>query len=155
VSLSPYLISTDPALLDVNAVHAYLTRSYWSEGIPLETVARALAHSMCFGLYHAPMPTGPRAQVGLARVITDRATYAYLCDVYVLEDHRAKGLGVRLVRAVMEHPELRGLRRFGLFTKDAHALYARFGFTPLSVPDRAMEKRDPDVYKRARATPRR
>lgn len=143
-----YLISTDPALLDIDAVHAYLTRSYWAAGIPRDTVARALAGSMCFGLYHAPGPAGRRAQVGLARVITDRATYAYLCDVYVLEEHRGRGLGVRLVRTVMEHPALQGLRRFGLFTRDAHALYARFGFTPLSAPERAMERRDPDVYTR-------
>ncbi len=146
-----YLISTDPALLDLDAVHAYLTRSYWAEGVPRETVARSLAGSMCFGLYHQPT-CGPREQVGLARVITDRATYAYLCDVFVLEPHRGRGLGKRLVGAVMDHPELQGLRRFGLFTKDAHALYAPFGFASLSQPERAMERRNPDAYQR-RAPP--
>lgn len=144
----PYLISTDPSLLDVDAVHAYLTRSYWAQGIPRATVARSLQGSMCFGLYFEHPEQGSRAQVGLARVITDRATYAYLCDVYVLEQHRGKGLGKRLIAAVMSSPALQGLRRFGLFTRDAHALYAPFGFTPLAHPGRAMERRDPDVYSR-------
>jgi len=142
----PYLISTDPGLLDVDAVHAFLTRSYWSEGIPRGVVARALANSMCFGLYHEE-GTGPRVQAGLARVVTDRATYAYLCDVYVLEGHRGRGLGKRLMRAVLSHPDLQGLRRLGLFTRDAHGLYGAFGFSALSHPERAMERRNPDVYR--------
>lgn len=142
-----FIISTDPSWLDVDAVHAYLTRSYWATGIPREVVARSLANSMCFGLYSAA-PGRAREQVGLARVITDHATYAYLCDVYVLEEHQGKGLGKRLINEVMDHPELQGLRRFGLFTRDAHGLYAGFGFTPLSQPDRAMERRNPGVYGR-------
>ncbi len=143
-----FVISTDPSWLDVDAVHAYLTRSYWATGIPRDVVARSLANSMCFGLYHSDAHGKSRSQVGLARVITDRATYAYLCDVYVLEEHQGKGLGKRLIRAIMEHPELQGLRRFGLFTRDAHGLYAGFGFTLLSQPDRAMERRNPGVYSR-------
>ncbi len=97
-----YTISTDPVRLDVAAIHAYLARSYWAEGIPLATVAESLAHSLCFGLF------GPQGeQVGLARVITDRATYAYLCDVYVLEEHRGRGLSKRLMEAVLAHPDPR------------------------------------------------
>ncbi len=145
-----YLISTDPSLLDVDAVHAYLTRSYWAQGIPRDVVARALTHSLCFGLYHEPADGGARTQVGLARVITDRATYAYLCDVYVREEHQGRGLGKRLIGAIMRHPDLQGLRRLGLFTRDAHGLYEGFGFTALSHPERAMERRDPDVYRRSR-----
>lgn len=143
-----YFVSTDPAFLDVTAIHAYLARSYWAEGIPFTVVERSLAHSLCFGLYHRRPGVSKPDQVGLARVVTDRATYAYLCDVYVLEDHRAKGLSTLLMREVMQHPELQGLRRFGLFTRDAHGLYARFGFTPLPSPERAMERIDRDVYKR-------
>ena len=137
-----YTISTDPTRLDVAAIHAYLSRSYWAEGIPLATVAESLAHSLCFGLFD---PQG--AQVGLARVITDWATYAYLCDVYVLEDHRGRGLSKRLMEAVLAHPDLQGLRRFTLATRDAHGLYAQYGFKPLRSPDRHMEIVQPDIYK--------
>ena len=127
------VISTDPARLDVSAVHAYLSRSYWAEGIPREIVARALAGSLCFGLY-----LGDR-QIGLARIITDRATYAYLCDVYVVDEFRGQGLGRWLMECVMRHPDLRGLRRFSLVTRDAHRLYAPLGFAPLKQPERHME----------------
>lgn len=140
-----YAISTDPARLDVVAIHAYLTRSYWAEGIPLDTVAASLRHSLAFGLF---APDG--RQVGLARAITDQATYAYLCDVYVLEGERGKGLGKWLVETVMEHPGLCGLRRFTLATRDAHALYAQYGFSPLRAPDRHMEIVHPDLYKAKR-----
>jgi GNAT superfamily N-acetyltransferase len=140
-----YTISTDPARLDVAAIHAYLSRSYWAEGIPLATVAESLRHSFAFGLFD---PEG--RQVGLARVITDRATYAYLCDVYVLEGHRSRNLGKWLVEAVVGHPALAGLRRFTLATRDAHALYAQYGFQPLRSPDRHMEIVRPDVYKEKR-----
>ena len=136
-----YFISTDPARLDVEAVHAYLTRSYWAGGIPRETVVRALRGSLCFGLFHGT------EQVGFARVVTDRATFAYLCDVYVLEGHRGRGLGKWLMGAVMAHPELAGLRRFLLATRDAHGLYAQRGFTPLARPETFMEIVRPDVYR--------
>lgn len=119
-----YRICTDPSRIDARAVHAFLTRSYWATGIPFDTVERALRHSLCFGAYH--VATG--AQVGLARVVTDHATFAYVCDVYVLEEHRGQGLGKRLMHEVMAHPALTGARRAMLGTHDAHGLYARFGF---------------------------
>jgi GNAT superfamily N-acetyltransferase len=129
-----FAISTDPARLDVDAIHAYLSRSYWAAGRRRDVVARSLAGSLCFGLYE-----GPR-QVGFARVITDRATYAYLADVYVLEEYRGQGLGEWLIGTVVSHPDLQGLRRFGLVTNDAHALYRKFGFAELQHPERHMER---------------
>jgi GNAT superfamily N-acetyltransferase len=135
------LVSTDPAKLDVDAVHAFLSRAYWCENIPRETVERALRYSLCFGIYDGD------AQVGLARVVTDYATFAYLCDVYVLESHRGRGLGKWLIECVMMHPQLQGLRRFNLATRDAHSLYTRFGFTPLRHPENQMERHKPDIYK--------
>jgi GNAT superfamily N-acetyltransferase len=138
-----YVVSTDPVRLDVAAVHTYLTQSYWAAGIPLEIVARSLANSLCLGLY----ATGG-AQVGLARVVTDRATFAYLCDVYVLEDHRGRALGKFLMECVQAHPDLQHLRRTMLVTADAHGLYAQFGFGAPARPERLMERTDPDVYGR-------
>ena len=135
-----YTISTDPARLDLAAIHAFVARSYWSPGIPLEALARAVRGSLCFGLYHKG------GQAGFARVITDGATFAYLCDVYVLEEHRGKGLGNWLMEVVVSHPGLQGLRRFVLVTRDAHPLYARFGFRPLAQPERYMEIHRPEVY---------
>jgi GNAT superfamily N-acetyltransferase len=138
-----FLITTDVGKLDIPAIHAYLTRSYWAEGIPIEVVERAVQGSLCFGLFE-----GDR-QVGFARAVTDRATYAYLADVYVLEAYRGRGLGKWLIATVMAHPDLQGLRRFALATRDAHGLYAPFGFGPLRVPSRHMEIVQPDVYRRA------
>ena len=135
-----YLISTDPIRLDPEAIHRYLSRSYWAKGIPLEVVRRSVEGSLCFGLYH------DNRQIGFARVITDRATFAYLGDVYVLEEHRGKGLGKWLMDAVFAHPALTGLRRFVLATRDAHALYSRYGFTPLRNPAAYMEIHRPDIY---------
>lgn len=129
-----YLISTDPARLDLEVIHGYLSRSYWAAGRPREVVERSLRHSLCFGLYH-----GAR-QVGLARVITDYASFAWLCDVFVLEEHRGRGLGVWLIGVVVGHPQLQGLRRFLLATRDAHELYRRHGFTALAAPERWMER---------------
>lgn len=140
-----YLISDDPERLDVDAVHAFLTRCYWSEGIPREIVARALANSLCLGIY---APDG--AQVGLLRTISDYTTFAYLCDVYVLESHRGRGLSKAGMRAYTSHPRLQNLRRQHLVTQDAHGLYQQFGFTLVGQPDRHMEKRDPDIYKRVK-----
>ncbi len=136
-----YSISTDPARLDLDAIHAYLVRAYWCEGIPRQTMERAMANSLCFGLFRG------KNQVGLARVVTDSATFAYLCDVYVLEDHRGKGLGKWLMECVMAHPALQGLRRFSLATRDAHNLYRQFGFRELSKPESKMEILRPDVYR--------
>lgn len=140
-----FVISTDPAAIDGDAVHAFLTRSYWSRGIPLDVVRRAIAGSLCFGLFAGD------AQIGLARVITDGATFAYLCDVYVLEDYRGRGLGTWLIEAVVAHPALQGLRRFVLVTRDAHRVYAKFGFTALKHPEGYMEIVQPDIYTRLHA----
>jgi GNAT superfamily N-acetyltransferase len=137
-----FTVSTDPARLDLDVVHGYLARSYWADGVPREVVARSMEGALCFGLYAGD------SQVGFARVITDRATYAYLADVFVLESHRGRGLGVWMMEAVMAHPELQDLRRWSLVTRDAHELYRRFGFTALAAPERYMEKLDPDVYRR-------
>lgn len=128
-----YTISTDLERLDVTAIHAALDRTYWAAGRPLETVRRSLEGSMNFGLFD---PDG--AQVGFTRVVTDRATFAWICDVYVLEEHRGLELGKALMRAVVEHPELQGLRRMMLATADAHGLYAQYGFVPLDRPERFM-----------------
>jgi GNAT superfamily N-acetyltransferase len=140
-----FTVSTDPARLDLDAIHSALSQSYWSEGVPKETVERGLRGSLCFGLYEED---GAARQVGLARVITDAATFAYLCDVYVLPDYRGRGLGKLLIRSVMEHHDLQGLRRFNLVTRDAHDLYRPFGFNEIKNPDRHMEILRPDIYKK-------
>ena len=145
-------ITTDVASMDLDAIHAYLTRSYWSEGIPKELVARAMAGSICFGLLDSARSRGssnppPRErQIGFARVITDGATYAYLCDVYVLEEYQGRGLGTWMMRELMSHPDLQGLRRFGLVTRDAHGLYEKLGFAPLANPSGHMEIVRPGMY---------
>ena len=136
-----YAISTDPQRLDVEVVHAYLTQSYWSPGIPRSVVERAIANSLCFGVYRGA------AQVGFARVITDKATFAYLADVFILEAHRGQGLSKWLMEVVTGHEDLQGLRRFMLGTKDAHQLYTKFGFVALANPSRMMEILKPDVYR--------
>jgi ribosomal protein S18 acetylase RimI-like enzyme len=136
-----FTVSTDPARLDVDAIHAFLTTAYWCEGIPIETVARSLAGSLNFGLYQADR------QIGLARVITDFTTFAYLCDVYVLPEFRGQGLGHWLMEHVMAYPDLQGLRRFSLVTRDAHELYRPFGFTEVKSPERHMEIVRPGLYR--------
>jgi GNAT superfamily N-acetyltransferase len=138
-----YEISTDPARLDVRAIHEYLTTSYWSPGIPHETVERAVRNSLCFGVYE----TATGRQVGLARVVTDHATFAYLCDVYVLEEHRGTGLGKRLMREVMAHPAITGARRTMLATRDAHGLYQQVGFADVGTSRTLMEIMKPDIYR--------
>lgn len=135
-----YEISSDAARLDVDAIHDFLAQSYWSPGIPRSVVERAIANSLCFGAFCEGR------QVGFARVITDKATFAYLADVYVLFEHRGQGLAQRLLAEVIGHPELQGLRRMLLFTRDAHSLYAKFGFKPLAAPERVMDLHYPDVY---------
>lgn len=137
-----FTISTDRAKVDVAAVHAFLTACYWAKGIPRETVERSIRNSLCFGVYQG------QRQVGFARVISDFATFAYLADVYVLEEHRGAGLGKWLMECIVSHPALQGLRRWSLATRDAHGLYAKFGFTPLGASDRWMERHDPAVYTR-------
>lgn len=135
-----YTISTDPARLDVDAIHGYLTRSYWAQGIAREVVVNSLRRSLCFGLFDSS-----GRQVGFARVVTDGATFAYLSDVYVLEEHRKQGLGTWMIEVVTQHPALQTLRRFMLATRDAHGLYSRFGFAPLQAPERLMEIVRPDA----------
>ena len=129
--------------MDLDAIHAYLTRSYWSEGIPRALVAKAMAGSLCFGLLD-----GGR-QVGFARIITDAATYAYLCDVYVLEEYQGRGLGTWMMQELMTHPDLQGLRRFTLVTRDAHRLYEKCGFGALANPAGYMEIARPGLYLKA------
>ena len=138
---SGYIISTDKARLDVAAIHAYLTRSYWSPGIPKAVVEKAIAGSLCFGLF-----SEQGNQVGFARAITDGASFAYLADVYVLEEHRGKGLGKWMVETILAHPSLQGLRRILLATRDAHGLYEQYGFKPLAKPESFMEIHRPNAY---------
>lgn len=137
-----YTISCDPGRLDLDEIHSFLTSSYWATGISRDLVARSIAGSLPFGLYHGP--TG--RLVGFARVISDRATFAYLGDVFVLESHRRLGLGHWLVEVITGHPELQGLRRWLLATRDAHAIYAKFGFTPIENPERLMHRWRPNFY---------
>lgn len=140
-----FLISSDPTLLDLDVIHGFLSTCYWSPGIPRATIERALTHSLSFGLYETS-GAAPR-QIGFARVVTDRATFAYLCDVFILDAVRGRGLGTWLIESLLAHPDLHGLRRFCLLTRDAHALYARFGFKPMPDPSRYMEVWNPNVYK--------
>ncbi|MCI0490518.1 MAG: GNAT family N-acetyltransferase [Blastocatellia bacterium] len=142
-----YLISTDRSRLDVGAIHQYLTRSYWAEGIPLHIVERSIEHSFPFGLYR-----GER-QIGFARVISDYATYAYLADVFVLEEFQRQGLGKWMVEIIVSHPSLEGLRRWSLITRDAHDLYRRVGFVDLKRPEMQMEMVFTDIYKKAARPP--
>jgi GNAT superfamily N-acetyltransferase len=135
-----FLISTDRSRLDVDAIHAFLTGCYWAKGVPKDTVIRAIENSLCFGLYCNGQ------QAGFARVVSDYATYAYIGDVFLLETHRGRGLAKWLMECIVSHPSLQGLRRWTLATRDAHSLYAQFGFTPLRAPDRWMERHDSNVY---------
>jgi len=135
-----YLVSDDPQRLDLVVIHKFLSNSYWSPGLPMDVLRRAVSGSLCFGLYHK------NAQIGFARVITDSATFAYLCDVFVLEGYRGQGLGHWLIETLATHPNLQGLRRIVLVTRDAHGLYEKFGFRPLGRPDGYMEMHRPDIY---------
>lgn len=138
-----YVLTDNPARLDVNVIHRYLSeQSYWAKGIPRETVETSLKNSLCIGCYDSS-----GNQVGLARAITDYATYAWLCDVFVLPAHRGQALGKALIETMLQHPSLQGLRRIALGTFDAHGLYSQFGFTPLADPTRHMERKNPDVYR--------
>ena len=135
-----YSVTADRERIDIDAVHTFLSRSFWAKGISKEIVAKSIRHSLCFGVFNGAN------QVGFARVVTDYSTYAYLCDVYVLEDHRGQGLAVWLMEFVMGHPELQGLRRFQLVTRDAHSLYRKFGFQEPPNPERQMEIFKPGLY---------
>jgi GNAT superfamily N-acetyltransferase len=139
-------ISTDPARLQLARIHAFLSRSYWAKGIPLDLVRKSIAHSLCFGVFAHAGPE-PR-QIGFARVISDQATFAYLADVYIEEDWRGRGLSRWLLRTILDHPELQGLRRFCLGTRDAHGLYAKFGFAVNAQPENWMEIRVFNAYEK-------
>jgi len=139
-----FTISTDSRRLDRERIHDFLIDSYWAPGIPRETVDRSIDHALCFGVYEG------QALIGFARVVTDRATFAYLADVFVLESHRGRGLAVWLMEAIRAHPDLQGLRRWILMTRDAHGLYEKFGFRTMENPSRCMEILDRTVYARGR-----
>jgi GNAT superfamily N-acetyltransferase len=128
-----YLVSSDPAKLDIGFVHGFLAASYWARSISREVVEKSVAGSICFGVY------GADGQVGFGRVITDRATFAYLADVFIVESHRGRGLAKLLIETILSHPDLRGLRRIQLVTRDAHGLYEKFGFRALENPGRHLE----------------
>ncbi|MGE0481131.1 MAG: GNAT family N-acetyltransferase [Phycisphaerae bacterium] len=136
-----YCISTDRARLDLDVIHAGLDRSYWASGIPRDVIVRSIAGSLCFGLYHA------QRQIGFARVISDGATFAYLSDVFVREEYRGRGIGQWFIRTIVAHPQLQGLRRWLLATRDAHGLYRKFGFRELECPEIYMEMVRPDAYR--------
>ncbi|HEU4479334.1 MAG TPA: GNAT family N-acetyltransferase [Pyrinomonadaceae bacterium] len=135
-----FLISTDRNRLDREMIHDFLSRrSYWAKGRELDVINRGIENSLSFGIYHGEQ------QVGFARVVTDYATFAWLADVFVLEEYRGKGLGKWLIEVILAHPELQGFRRWALSTKDAHELYRGFGFNELTRPERWMERPDPNM----------
>jgi GNAT superfamily N-acetyltransferase len=136
-----YLLSDEAARLDLTAMHAFLSQCYWSRDIPRDVLARAVAASLCIGAY------ADAAQVGLTRCVSDYATFCYLCDVYVLEEHRGRGVARALVGFALAHPRLQGLRRWSLVTRDAQPLYREFGFTASAHPERHMERTRADFYR--------
>lgn len=135
-----YSISTDKKLLQPQVIHQFLSNSYWAKDIPVEIVLRSIENSLCFGLYHH------KKQIGFARVVSDYATFAYLADVFVLEEHRGRGLAKSLMQEVFGHSQLQGLRRFCLGTRDAHKLYEQFGFYIIKKPELWMEIRHENIY---------
>lgn len=140
-----FFVSTDKSHLDIKVIHGYLKTSYWAANIPEEVVIKAIENSLCFGVYNN------KQQVGFARVVTDYAVFAYLADVFILEEYRGKGLSKMLMKEIMQHPQLQNLRRWMLATRDAHGLYSQFGFNPLSSPERVMEIFIPDIYNKTKA----
>ena len=139
--VSGYSISSNPKEMDLSVIHGYLSNSYWAKGIPWDVMEKAVKNSLCFGVF-----TSTGDQVAFARIITDYATFAYLADVFVLQEHRGKGLSKRLLKTIIEYPDLQGLRRMLLATRDAHGLYQQFGFTLLHSPELFMELHQPNVY---------
>ena len=137
-----FVISTEKEKMDIDLIHSFLTRTYWAEGISKEIIRRSIEGSLCFGVFENDQ------QVGFARMITDKATFAYLADVFIIEEYRGRGLSKWLMEVIMSDPDLQGLRRMILATKDAHGLYKQFGFAPLINVDRWMQILDQDVYKR-------
>ena len=135
-----FTIDTDPSRIDLDVVHGFLTTSYWAQGIPRDVVKRSIEGALCFGIYR------DGEQVGFARAITDYATFAYVGDVFVLEPFRGQGLSKWLMECMTGHPDLQGLRRWMLATRDAHGLYRQFGFTEVANPERWMHRWDPNIY---------
>ena len=135
-----FVVSTNRSRLDIDLVHDYLASSYWAAGMPRAVLERGIENSLIFGIYHASR------QVGFARAITDLATYAYLSDVFVVEGYRGQGLSKWLMECILGHPELQGLRRFALFTRDARGLYERYGFGPVRGSSVYLERWTPNVY---------
>lgn len=137
-----YTLSTDPARLDVDTIHRFLSQeAYWAIGRPRQVVEKTIRNSLCFGVYYQGQ------QAGFARLVTDRATFAWLCDVFILPEHRGRGVGKFLISCIRRHPELQGLRRWLLATRDAHGLYSQYGFKPLDRPESMMEILNRDVYR--------
>ena len=142
-SKDEYLVSTNSSLLNVELIHDYLSRqSYWAKDIPLEVVEKSISNSLCFGLYH------DQQQIGFARLVTDKATFAYLADVFILSEHRGKGLSKWMMEVIQSHPELQGLRRWMLGTRDAHGLYEQFGWTGVDedTRQRFMQRHNKNAY---------
>ncbi|MBW4579018.1 MAG: GNAT family N-acetyltransferase [Tildeniella nuda ZEHNDER 1965/U140] len=136
-----FTIVDDREALDIELIYNFLSKySYWAKNIPRDVVVKSLNHSLCFGLFKK------HQQIGFGRVVTDRATFAYLADIFIVENYRGKELGKWLVECILKHPELQGLRRWMLSTADAQQLYHEFGFQPLHKPERFMEKHNPDIY---------
>ncbi len=142
-----FLVSTDPARLNIDVIYEFLTNCYWAKGIPREVVVRSIEHALCFGVYD-----GSGSQVGFARVISDFATIAYVGDVFVLDTHRGRGLGKWLMECITQHPALQNLRRWILTTRDAHGLYSKVGFTPVKSPEHYMELHRLDIYEIRKTT---
>lgn len=139
ISKNEYRITTDKSKLDFEAIHNWITNSYWASGRTKEEMKKVMENSLNFGLFQN------EKQIGFARVVTDYQTFAYLCDVIIDESHRGKGLGKLLMKEVLEYPELKIMKRWLLFTKDAHGLYKQFGFSKDDMPERTMVKKNPDV----------
>lgn len=145
--MASYLISSDPKDFDFEVIYQFVSQSYWARGIPRDTLSKALDNSLCFAVLKQG-DSDAQELVGFARVITDKATFAYLGDVFVTPTEQGKGLSKMLMRAVSEHKDLQGLRRFMLATRDAHGLYQQFGFTAVTNPEILMQIHDPDIYSR-------
>ena len=141
-----FRISTNNDELDLNVIHQFVSTSYWAQGIPKSTLEKAVLNSFCFGMFESS-----GSQVGFARLITDKATFAYLADVFILESHRGIGLSKWLVKTIVEHPDLQGLRRMVLATRDAHDLYSQYGFKPIENPEILMQIWHPNIYNKSTA----
>src|SRR5258708_3876155 len=137
-----FTISTDRARLDLGVIHGFLSESYWAKGVSIDIVQRSIEHSLCFGVYYL------KQQVGFARLITDYTTFAYLADVFIVEAYWGQGLSKWLMESILKHPDVQGLRRWMLATRDAHGLYKQFGFETLTDPSRIMQIVDLDIYQK-------